>query len=114
MEDLEIDSTNNPFIAMFPDAVAFKAHHAIEVNLNPEDMMEAIDARKTVLEDSEIEVFFYPTPETLKNASEIFQTTAELTALLAFASGGITMFGWHYQVVDRQLKTEKITGYAIQ
>jgi hypothetical protein len=112
--DLEIDSTNNPFIAMFPDAVAFKVHHAIESGINSEEMIEAIDARKSVLEDSEIEVFLYPTPKTLKKAAELFQTIAELTALLAFANGGITMFGWHYQVIDRQLKTEKITGYAIQ
>jgi hypothetical protein len=113
-DNLEVDSTGNPFIEVFPLAVRFKAQYAIDSGFELSQVDEIVQARKAILADEEIEVFLYPTVKTFGKAEEIFQSLSEITAALAFTPNGVTMFGYHYAVIDSFLQVKQINGYAIQ
>lgn len=109
--DLETDSTCNPFIEIFPQAVEFKIRHLLSIGFRKEQIVESIESRKHYLLDSEVEIFLYPTEKSLEQAGVIFQALAEITAILSFADRGITMFGWHFEVNHEVFRIGKLSGY---
>lgn len=111
-ENLEIDPTGNPFVALFPKAVEFKIRHLLSINFDfSQGGMESIDARKQHLLDAEVEILLYPTEKKLKQADIIFQALTEITALMAFVAGGVNMFGWHFEVNHEMFKIGMQTNY---
>lgn len=109
--NLEIDSTANPFLKIFPKAVEFKIRHLLSIGVTENQITENVESRKHWLEDSEVEKFLYPTGKALKDADVIFQRIAEITALLAFSPGGITMFGWRFEVDENIFRIGEVTRY---
>lgn len=106
----EHDCYGNPFLLCFKDAVESKAKYALKV---PSDAKQAMDKLSTgeyknYLEEAEIEIFLYPTKKTFKKAEEIFQALTEMIAVMAFIPGGVTMFGFHYEVAANKLTIEKV------
>lgn len=93
------DCYGNPFLLQFADAVEIKAKIALKQEMQMEQFFQKIfdGYYSQVLEDSEIEAFLYPTQKTLAKAKRVFQELTEIVAILSFAPGGITMFGWHYE-----------------
>ena len=111
-EVMEHDCYGNPFLEQFRFAVEFKIKFLIESGVTKDNAFDEVKRRSGFLEDSELEIFLYPTPKSLKKADAIFQGLTEIVALLAYIRGGIEMFGWWFKVIDGQVKIEKVEGYA--
>lgn len=100
----------NPFLEKFPAAVTEKAKWAIANNIDTESLFKKVvnGDYAEFLGEAELEIFLYPHPKKLAEAEEIFQALTEMVAILAFCSHGIDMFGYHFEVIDRQIVIEKI------